>query len=68
MSLVGPIFVPFPPKMRTKLLHPRPPPIVERVSPLRTGEIKSVQHYRLGKWIPPMRQYRLGQCILPMSH
>ena len=31
MSPVGAVFVPFPPKTRTNLLHPRPPPIVERV-------------------------------------
>ena len=31
MSPVGAIFVPFSPKTRTNLLHPRPPPIVERV-------------------------------------
>ena len=31
MSPVGAIFVPFPPKTGTNLLHPRPPPIVYRV-------------------------------------
>ena len=31
MSPLGAIFVPFPPKTRTNLLHPPPPPIVERV-------------------------------------
>ena len=31
MSPVGAIFVSFPPKEGTNLLHPRPPPIVERV-------------------------------------
>ena len=32
MSPVEAIFVPFPPKTGTNLLHPLPPPIVERVS------------------------------------
>ena len=32
MSPVGAIFVPFPPKTGTNMLHPRPPPIVELVS------------------------------------
>ena len=40
MSPVGTIFVPFPPKTGGKLLHPRPPPIVERVGWIRQG----VQH------------------------
>ena len=31
MYPVGAIFVPFPPKTGTILIHPRPPPIVERV-------------------------------------
>ena len=31
MSPVGAIFVPFPPKTGTNMLHPRPPPIVELV-------------------------------------
>ena len=31
MSPVGAIFVPFPSKTGTKLLHSSPPPIVERV-------------------------------------
>ena len=31
MFPVGAIFVPFPPKTGTRLLHPRPPPIVERI-------------------------------------
>ena len=32
MSPVGAIFVPFPPKTGTNMLHPRPPAIVELVS------------------------------------
>ena len=31
MSLVGAIFVPFPPKTGTNMLHPLSPPIVEHV-------------------------------------
>ena len=39
MSPVGAIFVPFPPRTGTKMLHPRPPPppIVERVLRILTA-------------------------------
>ena len=38
MFPVGAIFVPFPPKTGTKLLHPRPPPpIVERIPMTYSG-------------------------------
>ena len=45
MSPVGAIFVPFPPKTGTNLLHPSPPPFVERVgeafAAYRQQEVKS---------------------------
>ena len=40
MSPVGAVFVPFPPKTGTNILHPRPPSIVELVSNLEFSSPK----------------------------
>ena len=45
MFPVGAIFVPFPPKTGTKMLHPRPPAIVELVFPCSANHDQDWQPY-----------------------
>ena len=51
MSPVGAIFVPFPPKMGTNMLHPLPPPIVELVRMVRYEVVEALL-YGCTTWTP----------------